>query len=284
MAGIRNVISTLMDNGEEVMGPDILLWHYPNNDIINGSLLTVESNHFCVLKSRGAILNVYETGQYTVQTPDRPIFGNMQQAFYGGQSPWQYEALYINRAKLVLKTSGMALSREMAEMVYSVDYYIHVETREAAVQLVQHMPYRGHALMIQEVNGYAGPVIEQAVNQLVQITPLESVNEKIHDLSQIVSQHLQQFLATYGISLDTVKVLVFPRDERMKALISLKAFGLSELEAVRYYTAMLMAERGIVSAPNMAIGQPFTISGAQVTTSTDRYSTNATPAPAAPAR
>jgi membrane protease subunit (stomatin/prohibitin family) len=168
----------------------------------------------------------------------------------------------------------MALSREMAEMVYSVDYYIHVETREAALQLVQHMPYRGHALTTVEVNEYAGPVIEQAVNQLVQITPLEAVNEKIHDLSQIVFQHLQQFLATYGISLDTVKVLVFPRDERMKALISLKAFGLSEIDAVRYYTAMLMAERGVVSAPNMAIGHPFNINGTQPTTSTDRYTQN----------
>ncbi len=283
MPGIRNVISTMGANGEEMLGPDLLLWHYPDSSIMNGSLLTVESNHFCVLKSRGAILNVYETGQYTVQTPDRPLFGSMQQAFYGGQSPWQYEALYINRAKLVLKTNGMALSREMAEMVYSVDYYIHVETRENAVLLVQHMPYRGHGLTIDEVNHYAGPVIEQAVNQLVQITPLESVNEKIHDLSQIVFQHLQEFLASYGISLDTVKVLVFPRDERMKALISLKAFGLSEMEAVRYYTAMLMAERGVVSAPNMAIGQPFTIGGVQATSSVDRYMNNAPatlPAPA----
>jgi membrane protease subunit (stomatin/prohibitin family) len=279
MPGIRSVISTLTGNGEEVMGPEVLLWHYPENDITNGSLLTVESNHFCVLKSRGAILQVYETGQYPVQTTDRPIFGNVQQAFYGGQSPWQFEALYVNRAKLVLKTSGMALSREMAEMVYSVDYYIHVETREAAVRLVQHMPYRGHSLMIQEVNNYASPVIEQAVNQLVQITPLESVNEKIHDLSMIVFQHLQKFLVDYGITLDTIKVLVFPRDERMKALISLKAFGLSELEAVRYYTAMLMAERGIVSAPNMAIGQPFSINGVQTTASTDRYTMSAPPSP-----
>ncbi len=278
MPGIRNVISTMGANGEEMLGPDLLLWHYPDSSIMNGSLLTVESNHFCVLKSRGAILNVYETGQYTVQTPDRPLFGSIQQAFYGGQSPWQYEALYINRAKLVLKTNGMALSREMAEMVYSVDYYIHVETRENAVLLVQHMPYKGHGLTIDEINHYAGPVIEQAVNQLVQITPLESVNEKIHDLSQIVSQHLQQFLASYGISLDTVKVLVFPRDERMKALISLKAFGLSEMEAVRYYTAMLMAERGVVSAPNMAIGQPFTIAGVQPTGSIDHYVNTAPPA------
>lgn len=271
MAGVRSIISTLTTNGEEMMGPEILLWHYPDPNIISGSLLTVESNHFCVLKSRGAILNVYETGQYPLQTPDRPLFGKMVQDFYGGQSPWQYEVLYINRAKLILKTTGVALSREMAEMVYSVDYYIHVETRENAVLLVQHMPYHGHTLNTAEVNTYAGPVIEQAVNQLVQITPLEAVNEKIHDLSQLVSQHLQQFLATYGISLDTVKVLVFPRDERMKALISLKAFGLSELDAVRYYTAMLMAERGIVSAPNMAIGQPFTISGVQSTISADRY-------------
>jgi len=283
MPGVRSVISTLTANGEEVMGPDILLWHYPDPSVVNGSLVTVESNHFCVLKSRGAILNVYETGQYPLQTPDRPIFGKIVQDYYGGQSPWQYEVLYINRAKLVLKTSGVALSREMAEMVYNVDYYIHVETRENAVLLVQHMPYRGHTLNIQEVNSYAGPVIEQAVNQLVQITPLEAVNEKIHDLSQIVFQHLQQFLASYGITLDTVKVLVFPRDERMKALIALKAFGLSELDAVRYYTAMLMAERGIVSAPNMAIGQPFTISGVQATVSTDRYGAHgSTPAPAAP--
>ncbi len=283
MPGIRNVISTLSERGEELLGPEVLLWHYPSNDIMNGSLLTVESNHFCVLKSRGAILNVYETGQYTVQTPDRPLFGSMQQAFYGGQSPWQYEALYINRAKLVLKTNGMALSREMAEMVYSVDYYIHVQTREAAVQLVQHMPYRGHTLTTMEVNTYAGPVIEQAVNQLVQITPLEAVNEKIHDLSQLVFNHLQQFLGVYGISLDTVKVLVFPRDERMKALISLKAFGLSELDAVRYYTAMLMAERGVVSAPNMAVGVPFNINGVQPTASTDRYTVNTASAPVAAA-
>ncbi len=284
MAGIRGVISTLNSNGEEIMGPEILLWHYPDPNVISGSLLTVESNHFCVLKSRGAILNVYETGQYPLQTPDRPLFGKLVQDYYGGQSPWQYEVIYINRAKLILKTNGLALSREMAEMAYSVDYYIHVETAQNAVLLVQHMPYRGHTLNTQEVNAYAGPVIEQAVNQLVQITPLESVNEKIHDLSQIVFQHLQQFLATYGITLDTVKVLVFPRDERMKALISLKAFGLSELDAVRYYTAMLMAERGLVSAPNMAIGQPFNISGSQTMMNTDRYlASAASPAPTIPA-
>lgn len=261
----KQVIGTLTTDGQEVMGPDTLIWHHPEQNILNGALLTVESNHFCVLKSRGAILNVYEMGQFPVQTPDHPLVGSIQQAFFGGQSPFQFEAIYVNRAKLVTSTQGSALSAEMAEMSYDVDYYIHVASKEAATTLVQHVPYRGHALTTADLNAYAGPVIAQAVNQLVQVTPMEQVNEKIHELSDLVHQHLQEFLAAYGITLDTVKVLVRPSDPRMKALIALKAFGLTDKEAVRYYTAMVMAEHGLISAPNMAVGESFHIGGVQPT-------------------
>jgi membrane protease subunit (stomatin/prohibitin family) len=259
MQGIRGVISTLTNDGQEIMGPGILLWHYPDNSIVNNSLLTVEGNHFCVLKSRGAILNVYDTGQYPVTTPDKPILGSFTQAFFGGQSPWQYEAIYINRAKMVVKATGLALSSEMAEMTYEVDYYFHVATKDDAVALVTHMPVEEHTITAKQVNDYAMPVVEQAINQVVQVTPLERVNEKIHELGETVHGHLQDFLRVFGITLDTVKVLIYPRDERMRALISLRAFGLKEIDAVRYYIAMVMAEHNLVSAPNMAIGEPFHI-------------------------
>jgi len=261
---MRNVISTLNQDGTEVMGPGILMYHYPGADIMNGSLLTVEGNHFCVLKSRGAILNVYETGQYQVETPQRPLIGSLQQAFYGGQSPWQYEALFVARAKSVAKAQGVALSSELAELVYDVDYYVHVDTKEDAVKLVTHMPYQGHVLTAAALNAYAGPVVEQAVNQLVQVTPLERVNEKIHEITELVRGHLQDFLSVYGITLNDVKVLMRPSDERMRELISLRAFGLSEMDAVRYYVALKMAERGLVSAPNMAVGEPFHIGVTQI--------------------
>lgn len=266
MAIARQVISTLTNDGKEVMGPGVLVWHYPDNSIVNNSLLTVESNHFCVLKSRGAILSVYDTGQYPVTTPDKPILGSFTQAFFGGQSPWQYEALYVNRAKMVVKAKGLALSSEMAELAYEVDYYFHCASKDDAVALVTHMPIGGdHMITADQVNEYSMPVVEQAINQVVQVTPLERVNEKIHEIGETVHGHLQDFLKVFGITLDTVKVLVFPRDERMRALISLRAFGLQELDAVRYYTAMIMAERGVVSAPNMAVGQPFNVGSALTT-------------------
>ncbi|WP_304457812.1 SPFH domain-containing protein [Alicyclobacillus sendaiensis] len=264
MPQIRQVISTLSNDGKEIMGPDVLVYHYPDNSILNGSLLTVESNHFAVLKSRGAILNVYETGQYVIQTPDRPIIGAFQQAFFGGQSPWQYEVIYINRAKLILEVSGVAYSKEMAEMGYHVSCYVHVDTKEDALKLVQHMPMSGHYVSMKEVNWYAGPVIEQSINKIVQLTELERVNERMPEILELVKEHLQEFLSVYGLTLNDVKALVYPRDERMKELIALRAFGLSELDAVRYYTAMIMAQKGVISAPNMAIGEPFFIGNPQV--------------------
>jgi hypothetical protein len=47
----------------------------------------------------------------------------------------------------------------------------------------------------------------------VQVTPLERINEKIHEIGETVHGHLQDFLKVFGITLDTVKVLIFPRDE-----------------------------------------------------------------------
>lgn len=263
MQGIRGVISTLTSDGKEVMGPGILLWHYPDNSIVNNSLLTVESNHFCVLKSRGAILNVYETGQYPVTTPDKPILGSFTQAFFGGQSPWQYEALYINRSKMVVKATGRALAAEMVELGYEVDYYFHIATKDDAVALVTHMPINEHTITADQVNDYAKPVVEQAINQVVQVTPFERVNEKIHEIGETVHGHLQDFLKLFGITLDTVKVLVYPQSGSMMAnLIALRAFGLTDQDAVRYWLAWIMAEHNLVSAPNMAVGQPFSIGGA----------------------
>ena len=104
-------------------------------------------------------------------------------------------------------------------MVYDVDYYVHIDTKEDAVKLVTHMPYQGHALTTDALNAYAGPVVEQAINQLVQITPLEQVNERIHEVTELVRAHLQGFLGIYGVPLNDAKVLMRPRDERMRELI-----------------------------------------------------------------
>jgi membrane protease subunit (stomatin/prohibitin family) len=244
-----------------MLGTKALAIKIVDESIVSGSLLTVESNHFCVLKSRGAVLNVYETGQYSLQTPDKPLLGSIAQGFFGGSSPWVFEVIYVNRSKLLIRSEGVATSEEMAEMAYQVDYYIHVDSKDDALQLITHLPFNGYFIDTKEVSDYAGPAIEQSINQVVQVTKMEDINEHISEIRELVKAHLTEFLKAYGITLNDLKVLIMPKDERMRELISLQAIGLSPIEAVRYYLALRMAEKGLVSAPNAAAGVPFFIGG-----------------------
>ena len=261
MALTRQVITSLQRDGTDMLGTKSLAIKLADDSIVSGSLLTVESNHFCVLKSRGAVLNVYETGQYALVTPDKPLLGSIAQGFFGGSSPWVYEVIYINRSKLLVRSEGVATSAEMAEMAYQVDYYIHVDTKQDALDLITHLPFNGTVIDTHEVADYAGPAIEQAINQIVQVTKMEQINEHITEIRESVKSHLTDFLKVYGIMLNDLKVLILPKDERMRELISLQALGLSPQEAIRYYLALRMAEKGLVSAPNAAAGLPFNIGG-----------------------
>src|SRR5579872_6320312 len=214
MAILRQVITSLQRDGTDMLGTKNIAIKIIDESIVSGSLLTVESNHFCVLKSRGAVLNVYETGQYALTTPDKPLMGSIAQGFFGGSSPWVYEVIYINRSKLLIRSQGIATSEEMAEMAYVVDYYIHVDTKQDALDLITHLPFNGHVIDTKEVADYAGPAIEQSINQVVQVTKMEDINEHIQEMRELAKQHLTDFLATYGITLNDLKILIVPKDER----------------------------------------------------------------------
>jgi membrane protease subunit (stomatin/prohibitin family) len=259
MAVLRKVISTLLPDGTDIMGPRILAWKYNDASIISGSLLTVESNHFAVLKSRGAVLGVYDTGQYPIVTPDKPLLGSFISDFFGGTSPWQYETIFLQRSKLRIHSEGSATTSEMADMVYQADYYVHIDTKDDALKLVTHVPFDGDAVTIEELAAFAGPVIEQAINQIVQVTPMASINEHINDIVELCKAKLNVFLGNIGVHLNDLKILITPKNERMRELITFKALGLDSMDCIRAYLALKMAEKGLVSAPNAMVGQPFNI-------------------------
>jgi hypothetical protein len=240
-ANVPNIISNLSANGEQAIGPEILLWRYPNH-VVNGSLLTVGSSHFCILQAPGTLPNAYETGQHIIQTSDDPLSGSLQLTFDGEPIFLKHEAIYISRANLRVKTNGIVLLHEISKFSYSVDYSISVATREDALRLVEHIPpYWDHQrLHVQDISAYAKPVIEQAMSQLTQSTPLlsvgpqmEAIGLQMQALSQLVRKHLEQFLSCYGITLHTVHVSVSPYNERPNRYEDEIAAIRTELERTR---------------------------------------------------
>ena len=238
----NHVISTRETNGEEIMGPDMLLWCYPEKHIESGSLLIVRGNQFCVLKERDTILNVYEAGQHRVQTLDDPVFSSGQLTFDDEPITPEHRALYINRTPLRSKVSGVVLSREKTEVDYSVDYALHIASREDAVRFVQSLPSpleQDQGLHIKDINAHVGPIVERVLNQLVQTSPLGHAGpdqeQHMQDLSQLVQERLQLFLSTYGLTVDEAKVHVTSRREYVRRPLSLRDFASSKLDAVHDY-------------------------------------------------
>jgi len=58
MALNRQIITALNRDGTDMLGMTNVALKQADDSIVSGSLLTVESNHFCILKSRGAVLQV----------------------------------------------------------------------------------------------------------------------------------------------------------------------------------------------------------------------------------
>lgn len=258
MAVVRQVISTLTDDGD-YLGLDSLAWRWPSTSILDGSLLTVEPNQFAIVKTRGVVMDVFSTGQHTIKSGDKVILGSLVQGFFGGNSPWQFEVIYIQRSKILIHNEGIATTREMAEVSYVADYYVHVDTKQGALDLLTHMPISGNRIPAGEIASYAGPAIEQAINQKIQRLSLEQVNLNGPDILEACKTELETFLRVYGISLNELKVVFTPRDKRVREIVAFRALGLSDKEAIRAYLAAIMAERGAVSAPNMMVGESFNI-------------------------
>jgi hypothetical protein len=118
----RQVITSLQRDGTDILGTKSLAVKIADESIVSGSLLTVESNHFCVLKSRGAVLNIYETGQCALTTPDKPLLGSAQ-GFFGGSSPWVFEVIYINRSKLLVRSEGVGARGPRENTLKHADLY-----------------------------------------------------------------------------------------------------------------------------------------------------------------
>ena len=93
----------------------------------------------------------------------------------------------------MVRNAGVTTTKEMAEVSYAVDYYVHVDAREQALALITNMPFNGSVIITTEIADYAGPAIEQAINQAIQVTPLENINERIVPLRAEVKAHLAGF-------------------------------------------------------------------------------------------
>lgn len=75
-----------------------LVWRFPRyqNEIKNGAQLIVRPGQTAVFVNQGKIADVFEPGQYTLETKNLPVLSTLQGWKYGFNSPFKAEVYFVS--------------------------------------------------------------------------------------------------------------------------------------------------------------------------------------------
>lgn len=251
----RAVIRTLQENGQDALGPGVILWRDHNVDIRNRSRLIVESNQKAVVRIQGQITAVYDSGAYDLNTPNNPVSNFFSKMGYGGNIPWTVEALFASLARFEARSISVSQSSELIPLQYQVAYYFQVAD---PVKLIQAVQLNGVFYTVNDLAIYMSPIIDQAVSQVLNNISIREVYASLHKISEAVTAALKVNLAEIGINLLMSRVIrIEPEDETLRRVVQFSGIGLDTNTAVRARLAEIMAQRTDPAATNMYLGVPY---------------------------
>ena len=217
---VRSVISTREDNGTTALTEGVIFSKDHNTNFQNRSVLIVESNERCIMRSQGQITDEFGPGSQNLNTPNTGI-GNMAKRLnYGGNIPWIVEAIFFSMARFEGITTGISQSKQLIPMEFEVAYYFKVSDPKLLLQNVQ---LHGDSYTTKQLENYISPFIDQAVSQIVNLIPVEKIYLKLQDITNAVTATLSTHMKEIGIELIYSRVRrIEPRDAFLRRVVQIR--------------------------------------------------------------
>jgi membrane protease subunit (stomatin/prohibitin family) len=89
---------------------DTLVWRFPRyeNEIKNGAQLIVRESQVAAFINQGKLADVFQPGQYTLETKNLPILSTLMGWKYGFQSPFKAEVYFVSTRTVTDRKWGTA--------------------------------------------------------------------------------------------------------------------------------------------------------------------------------
>ncbi|MDP8011327.1 MAG: SPFH domain-containing protein [Thermoplasmata archaeon] len=251
----RTVVRTLLENGQDVMAPGVMVWRDHNVDIRTRSRLIVESNQKAIVRIQGQITQVFEPGFYDLSTPNTPVTNFFSRLGYGGNVPWTVEAIFFSLSRFEARTNGVSQTSELIPLIYQVAYYFQITD---PVKLIQAVQLNGAFYTVNDLSVYVSPIIDQAVSQVLNAVSIKDLYSNLQKISESVSASLRSILNELGINLIISRVIrIEPEDETMRRIVQLTGMGIDMNTAIRARLSEIMALKSDPAATNMFLGTPY---------------------------
>lgn len=188
------------------------VWKHPCEDFNTQTQLIVHESQEAIFYMNGQLLDVFESGRYTLETENIPLINKFFNKAFGGDTPFHCEVYFINKTEQMSVSWGTNSKIEYIEPTYNFPLQIgasgemHLRVADAKRLLVKIVGTESNltqvglvkkfrAILMTKLKTYLSTYIrEKAVN-------IFQIDEKLAEMSDSLQKMLTIDFEEYGVSL-----------------------------------------------------------------------------------
>jgi membrane protease subunit (stomatin/prohibitin family) len=186
------------------VGPEAIVWRYPNEDITWGAQLIVHEYEMAVFFRDGKAYDVFGAGRHTLTTLNLPLLTSLltRLAGFGGNKPFKATVLFISTKIFAGKWGTKAQTTELAPLQVYGQFWFKVGD---ASLFVNEVVGGQNAYTTDGVNNFLRGFLNEKIIDELSHYDLISVFTKLDETSVIVKNTLIDYFKRVGIELTDLR-------------------------------------------------------------------------------
>ena len=187
----------------KIVGPEDIVWRYPNEEITWGAQLIVHEYELAVFFRDGKAYDVFGAGRHTLTTLNLPLITGLLTRIAGyGEKPFKATVIYVSTKVFAGKYGTSAQTTELAPLKVFGGFWFKIENAQL---FVNEVVGGQNAYATADVNNFLRGFLNEKIIDELSHYDLVTVFTRLDETSMIVKNSLIDYFKRLGIELTDLR-------------------------------------------------------------------------------
>src|SRR3990170_4148248 len=187
----------------KIVGPEDIVWRYPNEEITWGAQLIVHEYEVAVFFRDGKAYDVFGAGRHTLTTLNLPLITGLLTRIAGyGEKPFKATVIYVSTKVFAGKYGTSAQTTELAPLKVFGGFWFKIENAQL---FVNEVVGGQNAFNTADVNNFLRGFLNEKIIDELSHYDLVTVFTRLDETSMIVKNSLTDYFKRLGIELTDLR-------------------------------------------------------------------------------
>ena len=187
----------------KIVGPEDIVWRYPNEEITWGAQLIVHEYELAVFFRDGKAYDVFGAGRHTLTTLNLPLITGLLTRIAGyGEKPFKATVIYVSTKVFAGKYGTSAQTTELAPLKVFGGFWFKIENAQL---FVNEVVGGQNAFNTADVNNFLRGFLNEKIIDELSHYDLVTVFTRLDETSMIVKNSLIDYFKRLGIELTDLR-------------------------------------------------------------------------------